>query len=619
LDDAHQLRSKEALRVVCVLAEHLATGSLLVVAGRVLPRLPLGSLRAAGRLVELRGNQLALDRREAQLLLHATGVDLDLVQTTTLADRCEGWAAGLYLASLAIRDEEDEGRRTEQIAAFRGDDRYLTDYFRDEYLGNLRPGQLRFLRRTSMLERVSGALCDAVLDDAGSGRELEKIERSNLFLVPLDRRREWYRYHHLFRDLLQHELHETEPELVPLLHHRAADWYERRGELESALEHAWLGQDVDRFARIFTTIALPVYFDGRVVTVERWLARFDEAARTRYPGAALMGAWVHALRGRSEQAQEWLAAAESGSFEGVLPDGSRSLEPWLAVLRAAMCRDGVSQMLADAEGALAELPPESLARPCALTAQATAYILLGEQERGDEILRRAAHEAERVGATDARVVAISERSLLASARGDAVAAETLATEAADLVESASLDGYMTSVIALATSARAQLRHGRWDSARADLAKAQLLRPLLQESTFPWFGIQARLELARSYVALRDKGTARSLLGEVAAIIRRRPHVGRLADEAEALQEELDRIPDAEDGAGTGLTGAELRLLPLLATHLSFREIGERLFVSRNTIKTQAISVYRKLGVSSRSDAIQRAGQLGLVEPGANGA
>jgi len=614
LDDAHLLRSKEALRLVSVLAEHLGEGSLLVLAGRALPRLPLASMRAAGRLVELGGQQLALDRREAQLLLHATGIELDLVQATSVVDRCEGWAAGLYLAGLAARDEEDERRRTEQLVAFRGDDRYLSDYFRDEYLSNLRPAQLRFLRRTSILERMSGALCDLVLGDSGSARELEKIERSNLFLVPLDRRREWYRYHHLFRDLLQRELLETEPELVPQLHHRAANWYERRGELESALEHAWLGRDLDRVAEIFTAIALPMYFGGRVVTVERWLARFDEEACRRYPGVALMGAWVHALRGRREAAVECLAAAESGPFEGVLPDGSRTLEPWLAVLRAGMCCEGLQQMIADVERALADLPATSIARPCALTVQGAANILLGQPERADEIFCRAAQEAEHVGATDARVLAISERSLLASARGDAVAAETLATEAADLVESENLGGYLTSLIALATSARAQLRHGQWDSARTQLAKAQLLRPLLQESPFPWFAIQARLELARSYLALRDKGTARSLLAEVSAIIGGQPLVGSLVGDARALQEEIDAIPESVDRAGTGLTGAELRLLPLLATHLSFREIGERLFVSRNTIKTQAISVYRKLGVSSRSDAIQRAGQLGLVDP-----
>jgi LuxR family transcriptional regulator, maltose regulon positive regulatory protein len=613
LDDSHLLRTKDCLQAVSVLGDHLPDGSMLVLSGRATPRLPIAALRASGRLIELGVEELALDRREAQLLLQATGVDLSLAETKALIARCEGWPAGLYLAGLALRDEEDDATRDEQIAAFRGDDRYVTDYFRGEYLSGLRPGAHRFLRRTSVLERMSGPLCDAVLADTGSARELEKIERSNLFLVPLDHRREWYRYHHLFRDLLQRELAETEPELVPTLHRRAADWYEAHGDPESALEHAAAEGDDDRTARIVTAIALPVYFSGRVATVERWLERFDAGRRERYPGVALMGAWVHGLRGRREEAQEWLAAAERGSFEGELPDGSRSLEAWTAALRAALCRDGVDQMLADAERALADLPPRSLARPAALVVQGAAYLLLGEAERGDAILSSAADEAERVGATDTCVVAISERSLIASARGDAAAADALAAEASELVDSANLDGYVTSAIALATSARAQLRHGRWDAARARLAKVQLLRPLLRESAFPWFGIQTRLELARAYLALRDSGGARSLLAEVSDILRLRPHVGVLSEQVEALREEVEGMPESADGAGAGLTGAELRLLPLLTTHLSFREIGERLYVSRNTIKTQAISVYRKLGVSSRSEAIRRADELGLVD------
>jgi LuxR family transcriptional regulator, maltose regulon positive regulatory protein len=612
-DDAHRLRSRDALHVLSVLVKHVAVGSMIVVSGRVMPRLPIASLRVAGRLLELGADELALDRREAQLLLHAAGIDLNLAQTTTLVNRCEGWAAGLYLAGLALGDEEDDVKRSEQIVAFRGDDRFVTDYFRDEYLSGLRPGALRFLRRTSILVHMSGPLCDAVLDDVGSARELEKIERSSLFLVPLDRRRESYRYHHLFRDVLLHELHDTEPELVPVLHQRAADWYEGQGELEAALEHARAGGDMNRAARIVTTIALPVYCSGRVVSAERWLGWFDAAARERFPGVALMGAWVHALRGRKDEAEEWLAAAESGTFDGELPDGSRSLAAWIAVLRAGMCCEGVHQMLADAERALRDLPERSLARPSALTVQGAAYILLGQAERGDEILQHAAEEAERVGATATRVVAISERSLIASARGDSLGAEALATEASRLVDSANLDGYVTSAMALATSARAQLRHGRWDSARAQLAKAQLLRPLLKESALPWFGIQTRLELARAYLALRDRVGAHSLLAEVGEIVCLRPQVGTLSDETRTLLNEIQQIPEAEDGTSTKLTGAELRLLPLLATHLSFREIGERLFVSRNTIKTQAISVYRKLGVSSRSEAIHRADELGLVD------
>jgi LuxR family transcriptional regulator, maltose regulon positive regulatory protein len=618
LDDLHLLRTRDALQAVSALADHVPKGSMLVLAGRLVPRLPIASLRASGLLLELGQRELALDRREARLLLQAVGVDLNLADLSALVAKCEGWPAGLYLAGLALRDEEDEAETQPQIAAFRGDDRYLSDYFGSEYLSGLRPGALRFLRRTSVLTRMSGPLCDAVLADAGSARELEKIERSNLFLVPLDHRREWYRYHHLFRDLLQRELSEREPKLVTTLHRRAADWYEAHGDLESALEHADAAGDRDRVAEIITATALRVYFRGGVATVDEWLARFELAELERYPGVALVGGWVHALCGRRSDAELWVDAAERGKFAGRLPDGCTSLQPWVAVLRASMCCDGARRMLADAESALADLPSDSLVRPSALIVQGAAHLFLGQHERSDEIFSRAADEAERVGATDAGVIAISERSLIASARGDGAVADALALEASELVEAGHLEGYMTSAIAHATSARAELRRGRWDAARTYLAKAQLLTPRLSENAFPWFGVQTRLELARAYVALRDMGGARSLLDEVRENLRNRPRLSVLSAEAEALEDEVGEVRDAHDGNGTGLTAAELRLLPLLTTHLSFREIGERLYVSRNTVKTQAISVYRKLGVSSRSEAIHRADELGLVEGVATG-
>jgi LuxR family maltose regulon positive regulatory protein len=190
-----------------------------------------------------------------------------------------------------------------------------------------------------------------------------------------------------------------------------------------------------------------------------------------------------------------------------------------------------------------------------------------------------------------------------------------AREAAGVVERNHLDGYLGTALALAASARASLRHGRWNDARAELAKVDELEPLLSSAVFPWLTVQTRLELVRAYIALRDTRAARLLVDETHELIRARPHVGVLGDLARSLADEVDDMPTFGAAAGAGLTAAELRLLPMLATHLSFREIGEQLFVSRNTIKTQAISVYRKLGVSRRSDAIDRAGSLGLIEGG----
>jgi LuxR family maltose regulon positive regulatory protein len=613
LDDAHRLRSRDSVGAVSSLIEHMAGGSMFVLAGRVQPRLRIAALRANGLLLELGVDELALSRREARVLLSSAGVDLAHDDVEELVRQTEGWAAGLYLAALSLRDGNGENGSRPKTLPFAGDDRYLADYFRSEYLSRLASEHLTFLRRTSVLGRMCGPLCDGVLEREGSAAELASIEKSNLFVVPLDRHREWYRYHHLFHDLLTRELTESEPELVPVLHRRAADWFEQNADPESALEHADASGDMDRVARLVASLALPVYYSGRARTVESWLDRFgDQATLERYPAVAVIGGWIHALQGRATEAERWLAAAERGTYEGTLPDGSKSVRPWIALLRAAMCGDGVEQMLRDAEGALDELPAGSQWHPTALLLQGAAYLLLGDDERGDAILADAAEAAECLGATDTRVVAISERSLLAAARDDPTAAEALSVRAHELVEEGQLDGYVTSSIELAATARALLRHGRWDQARACLTAARRLTPLLTHA-LPWFAVQTRLELARTYVALRDEHAVRTLLSEVRQILRLRPLLGVLSEQTEALQDQVEAMPEAVNGNGSGLTGAELRLLPLLATHLSFREIGERLHVSRNTVKTQAISVYRKLGVSNRSDAIDQAGQLGLVE------
>ena len=238
-------------------------------------------------------------------------------------------------------------------------------------------------------------------------------------------------------------------------------------------------------------------------------------------------------------------------------------------------------------------------------------MLRGQDALADAILAAAEESAERLDATDTLIVAISERSLLASARGEHALAEAHSLRARARAEEYRLDGYTTTALELAAAARTSLRSSHWDEARTSLASAHALTPRLTEA-LPWLAVQTRLELTRAYVTLRDAEAAQAVLSEVLEILRRRPALGVLPEQASELQLEVEAMWAAGERNGAGLTRAELRLLPLLATHLSFREIGTRLYVSRNTVKTQAISVYRKLGVSSRSDAIDHAVRLGLV-------
>jgi LuxR family maltose regulon positive regulatory protein len=604
LDEAHLLRSTESLDAVGVLSAHVGAGSILALSGRVAQKLPIPALRAAGRLLEVGVEQLALTAREGQQLLRSSGTNLSFDETRALVRECEGWPAALSLTALSLRETRADGSD-----GFAARDASLLRYFQSEYLARLGPDALRFLRRTSILEEMCGGVCDAVLAQEGSARMLESIAHSNLFVVPLDRERVWYRYHRLFRDVLRRELTASDPDAVPVLHRRAADWYQARDDPESALDHAAAAGDVGRVAHIFTTVALPLYHSGRVATIERWLARFDNRLLLeRYPMVAFHGSWIHAWRGRPADAERWLAAARFGAGRG---RQTREATAWVKAIRAVLGSDGVYQMIADAEDALAHMPRDHPVRPSALTALGAGYMLLGQNTRADAIFAKAAAEAGRLGATETQAVALGDRSVLAAAANDAGAAERLAHEAQQAVEKGHLEAYATTAITLATSARASLRHGDWDAARADLARAGELTSKLSRGLFPWFVVQTRIELARVYLALRETGTVRSLLAEIRELLHERPFVGVLVDEVAALEREVEAAPDG-GGTRAALTPAELRLLPFLTTHLTFREIGDQLYVSRNTIKTQAISVYRKLGVTSRSEAIKCAVDLGLV-------
>ncbi|HET7519219.1 MAG TPA: LuxR C-terminal-related transcriptional regulator, partial [Actinomycetes bacterium] len=490
-----------------------------------------------------------------------------------------------------------------------GNDRFVADYLRSELLDRLPPETVSFLTRTSVLERLSGPLCDAILDTSGSGEVLESLATSNLLLVPLDRQREWYRYHHLFGELLGAELQRREPELVGQLHLRAAGWCEANGLAEMAIDHAQAAGDTDRVARLVTSLIRPTAAAGRVDTVRRWLAWFqDQGLVDRYPAVAVQGTWIFALWGQPAAAERWADAAERGRSDGTLPDGS-TMDGQLALLRALLCRGGVDQMGADAQAGLAGLSPASGWRAPALLLQGTSYLLGGEPQRADPILADAVEVGISDHAMPAVAVALAERGLVAIQDHDWDQAERFADRASTIVQRGHLDDYVLSAVVYAVAARTAAHRGEAERAHGQLARAARLRPQLTYAT-PQLAVQTLLELGRAYLGIGDAAGAKVTLREANDILRLRPDLGVLPKEAEELESQLDTVHEQILGASS-LTRAELRVLPLLATHLTFWEIGERLYISRHTVKAHAGSVYRKLGVASRGEAVQRARELGL--------
>src|SRR5580704_10849238 len=386
LDHIEAVTNKRCLNTIAELALHLPLGWQFALASRTKVPLPTARLRAQGGIVEVGAEELAMSPEEASSLLEGAGVRPDVASTSELVQRTEGWPTGLYVAALAIR----AGTRQNEVGfTFTGDDRFMGDYLRSELLDRVSGSEVSFLTRTAVLDRMCGSLCDAILGTTESGRVLEQMESRNLLVVPLDRNREWYRYHHLFRDLLQAELRRREPDLVRQLHSRAAAWYEANAMPEAAIEHAQAATDNDRVARLVLELAQPVWAGGRVETVLRWMEWLKDATSAEHYGAiAVHGSLIFALLGQPSAAERWAAAAERGASTGTLPDGS-SVEGTLAYLRAILSRDGVDEMRRDAQIAWEGLSPASPYRATMLHTEGVSYLVQGDHDRADPILAHA--------------------------------------------------------------------------------------------------------------------------------------------------------------------------------------------------------------------------------------
>ena len=408
----------------------------------------------------------------------------------------------------------------------------MSDYLQSESLAHLSPEVFRFLTRTAVLERMSGPLCDAVLEESGSAEILESLARSNLFLVPLAGDGEWYRYHHLFQELLRAELTRAEPDLVPRLLVRATDWCEANGQPEAAIRYAQEAGEVARVARLVERWGQPVYQSGRVATVERWLDWLERhGALDRNAAVAVLGALIAVVQGRPAEAERWAEVAEGASYDGVLYDGSASIDSWLALLRAMRCRRGVAKMRADAELAVRTLARGSQFWPTALLLLALAHRLAGELDEADDLLADAAEEGLALGTPEPVVVALGERAGLAIGRGAWVQAEEFVDRAALVIRRARMEAYPTSASVYAVAARVALHRQQAQRPQELLTQAQPLRPRLTYA-LPYRG-PGRPGARQAYLALADAGGARTMLREIDALLRRTPgprHTLRPMDE-----------------------------------------------------------------------------------------
>jgi len=464
LDNLHELQSPACHDVLSVEISAIPRGSQLVAASRSeQPHLP--RLRASGEALEFGAGDLALDASGAWQIFANMQVSLTAELAAAVAERTEGWPVGLHLAALIAKEGHGPDR------AVTGDDRYVADYLYGEALVRQPEDTQRFLRRTAVLDQLSGPLCDAVLGSSGAAGQLRRLEAASLFLVPLDRRREWYRYHGLFREFLFGELRRAEPDLIVTLHRRAADWYEARGSLAHALEHLLDTTDWDRSVRLAAALAKPTYNAGRLSTVQRWFSAIGDANIERYPPLAVLRCWEGVLTGDTGGAQRWAAFVEAASFDGVPVDGSASFDSARAMLRAVMCARGPEPMMADTASAVGLEPAWSPWRPEALWLLGEAHLLAGHAAEARAVLAEASAAAAATGNTDAIVICESELAMLAMDRDEWLKAAGRLERALTTIDEHRMHDYITCLLAFAEAARLAVHRGDLTEARRQLTRA----------------------------------------------------------------------------------------------------------------------------------------------------
>jgi LuxR family maltose regulon positive regulatory protein len=616
LDDYHLVHNELIQTSVRYLLRHLPRTLQLAIASRADPPLPLAGLRASGEVTEIRADELRFSDEEADAFLNGS-LDLGLERSDldVLQARAEGWPAGLQLAGLSLRAHPD---RQAFLQGFAGDDRQIGEYLQ-ELLAE-QPAALRaFLLRTSILERLCAPLCDAVTGGDDASSRLEEIHRSNLFLVPLDSRRQWYRYHHLFRDLLRSELARSEGALLPELHRRAAAWHKAEGSVDESIAHATSAGDfaeaADLIAENWGSFVIQL---GQGETVARWLDCLPREVVLEDARLCFVRGWITLIFGRQHEVEEWLRAAEA-----CLPQAAplytavfASLDSGIAELRAIQAvQSGDVQKAIEAGRRSLELEPDTASQGYAVASivLGASFYFAGELSQAEAALDAGLRELGGDSVRAALLVGLGYRAVIHADNGQLAQADSLSAEAERLIERWRLseDVWATSSF-LAKGKLLELR-GEWAAAESAYAHVTILA---RRGGRRLDLTLALISLARLKRRAGDHAAGRALAREARETLNACPDPGVLIELLARTERSLQLASAPASApvlaADVELSERELTLLRLLASELSQREIGSELFISLNTVKGHVRSIFRKLGVNSRADAVARGRELGLL-------
>jgi LuxR family maltose regulon positive regulatory protein len=559
--------------------------------------------------VEIDADELRFSLDETRSFLdEVLGLELGEEDIARLHQRTEGWPAAIYLAALSLRSRP---HRHELVMRFAGDDRHIVDYLGEEVLAGLEPAVRNLLLRTSILERVNGPLCDAVAEASGSARQLESLARSNLFVVALDEQREWYRYHQLFRSCLNAELRLEAADLIPELHRRASDWFACAGYVADAIDHAIAGQDFATASELLAAQWNDIISSGGLRAVEMWLMSLPERLVLEDARLCLARAWTSFAKGALEEVLPCLENAEAAPSPERLLDGTTSVASGAATLRASywLRMGDVRKTVVYAREALAleRGPWRAISANCL----GTASYWLDQNAQARQCLE----ETIDVGRELLPLVALAALGMLAlmdcESEDWTAAVKRLHQGRATIATGGFGQYWMTAGVELAGGLAAE--HDG-DLARAETLMAASL-VLCRRSKAPVEIANVLLHLARVH---REQGfdvVARDEVEQAAMLVKSCPDPGprirRLIARGRA-RSNVAVPPGARPGSSDELSERELRVLRLLASDLTQREIGRELYLSLNTVKSHTRSIFRKLGVSGREQAVARARELELI-------
>jgi LuxR family maltose regulon positive regulatory protein len=602
VDDFQLITNESTQADFSFFAEHLPTTLGLVLASRSDPPLPLARLRARGELAEIRAEDMRLSATEIRELLAGTfDLALPAADIDVLEQRTEGWAAGVYMAGWSLRGDEDAGRVIQTLA---GENRQITDYFAAEVLAE-QPTQVRsLLLRTSVLDRMTGPLCDAMTGSDGSQAVLETLERSQQFLVPLDSTRHWYRYHTLFADVLRRELDKSEPGLAPLLHRRASAWHRSHGLMADAISHAISAGDLTDARDLLASHWNLLLHQGLADTVDSLLNRLPVEMVIEDARMCLIRGYVACWLGHLDEVEPWLSAAGVAKLCGPLTDGLTSVESGACLLSADYCH-----MTGDLSGAEAasersiELqgPSNPWWRVMALTARAVNLFWRGLDADAQALLQQMVGPTQLPVTDVGRCWAEGCLAAIALRAGDVESTERHLHKAADLAARHHLGSHWMTVAATVTSADLLASRGMLHEARQEAASAL---QCAQRGPARLETIYALLCLARISSQAGSADDACMHVNEAKQLMAKCTDPGILSE----LITETARLADqtaSSDGRAfrsDGLSPREAQVLDLVAGGNTNKEIAALLVVSVHTVERHLQNAYRKIGVRNRSDA-----------------